>query len=1726
MKHKTFTLILLLITAGFVAEASPVDVRTAREAAYKFVNANAKTPLRGADELQLAKTYNINRGDAAFYVFNTPSGFVIVSADDCAYPILGYSDEGRPFNVNSIPIQLQDILQEYTEQIQYAVEHNLQPDESTAQQWRLVKATGMLCENRDRTQVGPLLTTTWDQGQYYNAMCPEDVDGPDGHCVTGCVATAMAQIISYWEYPTQGRGTHSYESNYGTLSVNYYSVMYDYSNMPDTLSSECAEEEINAVAKLISDCGVAVNMGYSAFESGAYDQEARAALINFFKYSPDLSFAEKDFFSTEEWSNMLRAELDASRVIYYSGQGTGGHAFVCDGYNSDGYYHFNFGWSGNGNSWYLLDAVYPLGMDFNISQAAILGIVPDANGDVVLGQINGTSTFVVEEPLEFYHIMGHNLYEGYNYGNPCNNTVNFIPVDTINQIVVDIMEYEDQNLTINDGNGAWLRSLSGGDNNDLSPVVSSSNAISLIYFGNLFYDGFKVIISQESDCRMVSNVCSSVEATTVHLSWTENGNATQWNVEYGLEGFALGSGTLVITQDTVAEINDLAEFVTYDFYIRPVCGGSWFGPITIIVAPYWDEVVTNCPEGYVFDEITNTAEISTPEGLTWWAKNGCKSNVVLTADIDLDGYKWRPANVNANIVIDGQNHIIYNLYSAEYEGASLIRQFFNGVIRNLGVEDFNVISEESGAAALCAAFHGTMYNCHVKDGYIKGNYKAGGLVSDAVDCDIINCYAEATVDGYYSYGDNLGVLIGESLRSNIRNCYTYNPDTYVSVNPQHYAGIVGRASEGQITNCYSLDAPLGLVGFSFGTTYFSDTSSFYGNELEWTLRNPVTFGSLQVDDLCQALNMGVAELNENGLNLWETDNQYLNNGYPVYGETYQVTCSNVSDIVINNVITSQGNAVMVSWSADSEETEWQIKYRRHDLSTDAVIINTTNNPLVIYDIPLAFEYDFNIRAVCGTSNYSGWSPTITKVIDKPYWTDIVTSRPDGYFEDSEGNIYISTAEGLSWLSSESNGINTSTNYFYYKQVYLTNDIDISQYSWYPIMNFYGNFDGCGHKISGIYINSNDFFYCGLFGSYYGDTLQNIIMDGGLVKNCNWDVNNGHTGSIVGIVFGETTMVNCHSSVNVEGMDNVGGLVGEMRFSLINCSTTGNVTGRGLCGGLLGFAYGDIQINNCYATGDIIYKDNDAGAWALGGLIGQAQFIHTHNCYSTGDIVFSGGFEFVGKLIGLFDITGDGAYLYGLEDNTLPSMFGGGFMLNYQVNCQDTARFSPDGILDNAITIGEVSCTVLLDALNAWVDANNTNGEYLHWVADTAMVNGGFPILGQLTATKTQTAEFSSGWSWYSTYIEQSGIDGLAMLENSMDTACSRIQSRTEFIDNLEYMGYHFWDGTLSAITNEQSYRIRTTSPCEATITGQPALPENHPITVNPGWNWIGFPSAQPLSVTSALSAFAPEVNDQIKGRYNFATYLGNYGGVDYWDGLLTTLEPGQGYMYRSFATTPKTFVYQTGSKVENLANGSTEGNYYKPVCEAYADNMTVTAEVELNEPALRRAQGPESFELAAFAGNECRGSVKLKYVALLDRYEAFLMVFGDGGEELSFVLTDGEETYWSNEGVVFSANAILGNPTEPFVLHFGSTSVSDKLAQSLRVYPNPVECGECFSIGLNDSEERPVRIEMVNALGALVKAETMSQWPARLVAPETAGVYTLKVIVDDKTVVCRRLVVR
>ena len=376
MKHRILTLTLLLTAITFAAEANPVDMNTAREVALKFVNANTKTHLRGAEELQLVTTYSISRGDAAFHIFNTPNGFVIVAADDCATPILGYSDEGRPFDPDNVPVQLQDYLQGFVEQIEYGIENHIVADENTVRQWELVQAMGRLNDNRDGEAVEPLVTAIWDQACYYNAMCPENGSGPCGHCVTGCVATAMGMIMHYWGYPTHGNRSHT-SIGYPEQTVHFGETIYDWANMPDYLEETSTQAEIDAVSTLLWHCGVAVDMLYGPGSSGAYSGEVPDVLSVYFGYSDGIANQWKG--DDESWLAQVKENLNLGYPLYYRGDDVNGydsHAWVCDGYNISDQLHFNWGWGGSGNGYFALDALNVMGYQFNINHSAIFNIVP------------------------------------------------------------------------------------------------------------------------------------------------------------------------------------------------------------------------------------------------------------------------------------------------------------------------------------------------------------------------------------------------------------------------------------------------------------------------------------------------------------------------------------------------------------------------------------------------------------------------------------------------------------------------------------------------------------------------------------------------------------------------------------------------------------------------------------------------------------------------------------------------------------------------------------------------------------------------------------------------------------------------------------------------------------------------------------------------------------------------------------------------------------------------------------------------------------------------------------------------------------------------------------------------------------------------------------------------------------------------------------------------------
>ena len=374
-----FTLFLLLVAFASV-KANPVNSNIAREVGAKFLHASALIKSADPAQLQLVSTYHTVNNDAAFYVFNTSKGFVIVSADDCATPILGYSNESV-FTVDNVPIQMEEYLQRFVEQIQYGIDHHLTADEPTARQWELVRTTGFISEERGTTAVAPLLTDFWGQGCYYNSLCPSDANGPCGHVVTGCVATSMSQILHYWGYPAQGTGSHTYTPDgYPQQTANFGATTYQWNNMPNSLSGSSPSAQVNAIATLVWHCGVAVEMMYGAGGSGAYSENVLPSLVNYFGYSNDLTGIYKNNYSNAQWLTMIKNSLNLSRPVHYSGNdGTGqaGHAFVCDGYDNNDYLHFNWGWYGDCNNYFALDALNPDGYNFSLGNYAIINIHPN-----------------------------------------------------------------------------------------------------------------------------------------------------------------------------------------------------------------------------------------------------------------------------------------------------------------------------------------------------------------------------------------------------------------------------------------------------------------------------------------------------------------------------------------------------------------------------------------------------------------------------------------------------------------------------------------------------------------------------------------------------------------------------------------------------------------------------------------------------------------------------------------------------------------------------------------------------------------------------------------------------------------------------------------------------------------------------------------------------------------------------------------------------------------------------------------------------------------------------------------------------------------------------------------------------------------------------------------------------------------------------------------------------
>ena len=380
MKRYNLLWILCLLSFLYVG-ARPITKSAAENIARGFMSKRCSKSASLAC-LPHKSAMKGSSGDVApYYIFNIGNreGFVIVSGDDNAEPVLGYSDRGE-LDLDNMPAN----MVEWLRLNELYVESCAKRESSTVGTSRTGNGTVV---------VEPLLgDILWGQDFPFNEMCPTYYsDGQTKHYYVGCVATAATQIMRYYRYPQQGTGSKSYVFNGQTLSADFGNTTYDWDNMLAFYPSEgVSQEQIDAAATLAYQFGVSVEMEYAENGSGALSMLVPHALKTYFGYDNGVTMRRRNFYSGTEWLDIIKNELDHNRPVYYgatSDNGLGGHAFVCDGYDSEGYVHINWGWYGMSNGYFLVNHLNPddLGEGggtggYNTDQEIITGIQPSTGG--------------------------------------------------------------------------------------------------------------------------------------------------------------------------------------------------------------------------------------------------------------------------------------------------------------------------------------------------------------------------------------------------------------------------------------------------------------------------------------------------------------------------------------------------------------------------------------------------------------------------------------------------------------------------------------------------------------------------------------------------------------------------------------------------------------------------------------------------------------------------------------------------------------------------------------------------------------------------------------------------------------------------------------------------------------------------------------------------------------------------------------------------------------------------------------------------------------------------------------------------------------------------------------------------------------------------------------------------------------------------------------------------
>lgn len=408
--------ICLLLTFCLPLFAEHVNTEKAKQVASSFLSGKSLNTKGVSPLLQLSHTAYLEdnlrseNSSVGYYAFSVGNneGFVIIAGNDLAYPVLGYSDQGN-FDESELPPNARYWLEGYCQEIKDAIRKEYTPTTEIQYRW----AELLSGKTSPSSSEGKLLKTAlWGQDGAFNAQCPKK----EGElCLAGCTATALGIIMEYYQWPKKGRGTHTYYSKSLKEAVTAdFNVEYNWKNMLADYRDGFTDAQQKAVSTLLYHIGVAIEMNYGTDASSAFFMTEN--IKKYFDYHKAGRWLQKECYADNEWTTMLKEEINKDRPVYYSGSSFRvGHSFVCDGYDNTNLFHFNWGWHGKSNGYFSLTSLDPKKEydGYRIGQGMALNFVPSTHEaketfELRIGRARGTGygmtidADMIEQRKSFY----------------------------------------------------------------------------------------------------------------------------------------------------------------------------------------------------------------------------------------------------------------------------------------------------------------------------------------------------------------------------------------------------------------------------------------------------------------------------------------------------------------------------------------------------------------------------------------------------------------------------------------------------------------------------------------------------------------------------------------------------------------------------------------------------------------------------------------------------------------------------------------------------------------------------------------------------------------------------------------------------------------------------------------------------------------------------------------------------------------------------------------------------------------------------------------------------------------------------------------------------------------------------------------------------------------------------------------------------------------------------